>query len=123
MLFAMSILSEFREFAVKGNAVDLAVGVVIGAAFQKIINSLVNDVLMPPLGLLTGGVNFTSLFVNLSATPVATLAEAKEKGIPVIAYGSFVNEVITFMLIAIALFVFVKGINRLRRVADRKKAA
>ena len=116
----MSILSEFREFAVKGNAVDLAVGVVIGASFQKIVNSLVNDILMPPLGALTGGVEFQSLFLNLSSTPVHTIAEAKEKNIPVIAYGLFINEMVSFLFVAVALFMFVKMINRLRRVRAKK---
>lgn len=111
----MSIVSEFKEFAVKGNAMDLAIGVVIGAAFQKIVNSLVNDILMPPIGWLTGGVDFQNLYFNLASTPISSIREAKEKGVPVIAYGVFLNEVVTFVIVAIALFVIVKMMNKLRR--------
>ena len=111
----MSFLSEFREFAVKGNAMDLAVGVVVGAAFQRIVTSLVNDVIMPPLGAITGGVDFSDLYINLSASPAASLAEAREAGIPVLAYGAFVNEVVNFLIVAMALFMIVKLMNKLRR--------
>ena len=109
-------LREFRDFAVKGNAVDMAVGIVIGVAFGKIISSVVNDLLMPPLGLLLGGVDFRGLYISLSGD-YATLAEAQKAGAPVIAYGSFLQTVVDFTLVALAIFLLVKGINRLRRAA------
>ena len=111
----MSIVSEFREFAIKGNAMDLAIGVVIGAAFQRIVNSLVNDILMPPLGWMMGGVEFNTLFFNLSSIPVTSIADAKEQNIPVVAYGLFINELVSFVFVAIVLFMIVKTMNRLRR--------
>lgn len=92
----MGVLKEFKDFALRGNVVDMAVGVVIGAAFGKIVSSLVSHVIMPPLGYLLGGINFSNLFIPLSDTPVSTLAEAKELGVPVIAYGEFLNAVIDF---------------------------
>lgn len=119
----MSIYSEFKEFAVKGNVMDLAIGVVIGAAFQKIVNSLVNDLIMPPIGALMGAVNFSDLFINLSGTgTVASLADAKAKGIPVFAYGNFINVVLEFLIVAWALFFMVKLMNRLRRQQAKKDA-
>jgi large conductance mechanosensitive channel len=117
----VSILDEFREFAVKGNAVDLAIGVVIGAAFQKIVNSLVNDIIMPPLGWLTGGVDFSNLFLQFSGESISTLAEAKTKGIITLNYGMFINEVINFLIVAWALFMMVKVMNRMRRKEAAKK--
>lgn len=111
----MSMAKEFREFAMKGNVLDLAVGVVIGAAFGKIVSSLVDDILMPILGKLTGGLDFKNLFVNLSATPVATIAEAKEKGVAILKYGAFIQNVLDFVIVAFAIFMIVKMINRLRR--------
>lgn len=122
----MKILAEFREFAVKGNAMDLAIGVVIGAAFQKIVDSLVNDIIMPPIGAITGKVDFRELFINLSSTPVASLVEAKAKGIPTWNYGLFVNQIVNFLIVAFTLFMIVKMMNRLRRLQekmDAKKAA
>jgi large conductance mechanosensitive channel len=113
---------EFREFAVKGNAVDLAVGVIIGAAFQRIVNSLVQDILTPPIGLLTGGGDFASLFLNLSGEPVTSLADAQERGLATLNYGIFLNEVISFFLMALALFLMIKIMNRVRRKEDRKKS-
>jgi large conductance mechanosensitive channel len=118
----MSIYSEFKEFAVKGNVMDLAIGVVIGAAFQKIVNSLVNDIIMPPIGALMGAVNFADMFVQLSGEPAASLAEAKAAGVPVLAYGAFINVIIEFFIVAIALFAMVKVMNRLRRQQERKDA-
>jgi large conductance mechanosensitive channel len=111
----MRILDEFKEFAVKGNVMDLAIGVVIGASFQKIVNSLVNDVIMPPIGALMGKVDFKDLFINLSSTEVASLAEAKEQSLPTLNYGLFINNIIEFLIVAWALFVMVKIMNRLRR--------
>lgn len=109
------MFKEFKEFAVKGNAVDLAVGVIIGAAFGKIVTSLVNDILMPPLGLLTGKMDFSNLFINLSGIPVETVAKAKAAGIPTINYGLFLNNIIDFMLVAFSVFLLIKQLNRLRR--------
>jgi large conductance mechanosensitive channel len=118
----MSIVSEFKEFAVKGNVMDLAIGVVIGAAFQKIVNSIVNDVIMPPIGALMGAVNFADLFINLSGADVSSLADAKAKGVPVLAYGAFINACLEFLIVAWALFFVVKVMNRLRRVQAKKEA-
>ncbi|HVW66232.1 MAG TPA: large conductance mechanosensitive channel protein MscL [Candidatus Peribacteraceae bacterium] len=119
----MKFFDEFREFAVKGNAMDLAVGVVIGAAFQNIVNALVGDIIMPPIGQLTGKVSFNNLFLNLSGTPVASLADAKAKGIAVIAYGDFINQVVNFLIIAFTLFLVVKIMNKLRRGRDKNEEA
>ncbi len=108
-------MREFKEFAMRGNVVDLAVGIVIGAAFGTIVNSLVNDVIMPPIGLVMGNVDFSDLFINLSAQDYASLAAAREAGAPVIAYGAFINAVINFVIVAFAIFLVVKAMNRLRR--------
>ena len=109
----MSVMQDFKKFAMRGNVLDMAVGVVIGAAFGKIIASLVTDILMPPIGLLMGGVDFSNLFVNLSETPAATLAEATKAGLPVIAYGLFINAVINFLIQAWAIFWVIRFANRL----------
>src|SRR6184192_1507312 len=101
----MSMLSDFRQFAMKGNVIDLAVGFVVGAAFGKITTSLVNDVIMPPIGLLLGKVDFSSLYVNLGEAAFPNLAAAKAAGAPIIAYGSFINTVIDFVIVAFAMFV------------------
>jgi len=111
----MALLKEFKEFAARGNVVDLAVAVIMGGAFGKIISSLVNDVIMPPIGLLLGNVNFGDLFVSLSGS-YATLAEAKKAGAPTINYGIFVQAVIDFLIVAFVVFVLVKQINRLKKV-------
>ncbi|MHB1206482.1 MAG: large conductance mechanosensitive channel protein MscL [Rhodospirillaceae bacterium] len=110
------MLKEFRNFAMRGSVVDLAVGVIIGAAFGKITTSLVNDVLMPPLGLLLGRVDFTELFVAINGDHYATLSDARKAGAPVIAFGAFINTVIEFLLIAFAIFILVHQINRLRNL-------
>lgn len=117
------MLREFREFAMRGNVVDLAVGIVIGAAFGKIITSLVNDILMPPIGLLLGRVDFSSLFINLSGQPYASLAEARAAGAPTINYGVFLNTVIDFLIVAFAIFLLVRSINRLSRQLERAPEA
>jgi len=109
------MLKEFKEFAMRGNVVDMAVGIIIGAAFGKIVNSVVADVLMPPLGVLIGGADFSDLFVNLSSTHYATLAEAKAAGAATLNYGMFLNTVINFLIVAFAVFLLIKGINRLKR--------
>ena len=106
---------EFREFAMRGNVVDLAVGVIIGAAFGKIVTSLVSDVIMPPLGLLLGKVDFSNLFIDLSGKSYASLAEAKAAGAATINYGLFVNSIIDFVIVAFAIFLVVRGINRLHK--------
>ncbi|HBZ71299.1 MAG TPA: large conductance mechanosensitive channel protein MscL [Deltaproteobacteria bacterium] len=109
------MLSEFKEFAVKGNVVDMAVGIIIGAAFGGIVNSLVNDVIMPPVGLLLGKVDFSNLFVDLSGKGFVALSEAKKAGAPVMAYGLFLNTVINFVILAFVIFLVVQGVNRLKR--------
>ena len=109
------MLKEFRDFIARGNVIDLAVAVIIGAAFGKIVTSLVDEIIMPPIGLLIGKVDFSSLFIDLSGQHPASLAEAKTKGLPVIGYGAFVNDVLTFVIIAFVIFLVVKAINRLKR--------
>src|SRR2546425_6212225 len=109
------MLKEFREFAIRGNAVDLAVGVIIGAAFGAIVNSLVSDVIMPPIGRLLGGVDFSNLFVVLGHGSYPSVKAAKEAGAATINYGVFLNTVINFLIVASAVFLLVKGINRLKR--------
>jgi large conductance mechanosensitive channel len=109
------MLKEFKEFAARGNVIDLAVGVILGAAFGKIVTSLVDDVLMPPIGLLLGGVDFSNLFLSLNGQPYASLAQAKEAGAPTINYGVFLNSIISFLIVAFAVFLLVRQINRLRR--------
>ena len=117
------MLKEFKEFAIKGNVIDMAVGVVIGGAFGKIVGSLVSDVIMPPIGLLLGKVDFTNLFLNLSGTPVASLAEAKAKGLATLNYGVFLNTTFEFLIIAFTIFIVIKQINRLKREAPAAPAA
>ena len=110
------MLKEFREFINRGNVVDLAVAVVIAAAFGKIINSFVEGVIMPPIGMLLGGVDFTSLFYTLDKSKgvPASLAEAKAKGVPVVAYGQLISDVITFLVVAFVVFLLVKAVNRMK---------
>lgn len=109
------MLKEFKEFAMRGNVVDLAVGVIIGAAFGKIVTSLVNDIIMPPIGVMMGGVDFTEMFINLSDGDHATLAAAKEAGAATINYGVFVNTVINFLIVAFAIFMVIKQMNRMKK--------
>jgi large conductance mechanosensitive channel len=113
----MSMIREFREFAARGNVIDLAVGVIIGASFGKIVTSLVEDIVMPPIGMLTGGLNFTDKFVTLNGSQYASLAQAKTAGAPVIAYGNFVNTVLQFLIVAFVVFLMVRQINRLKTPA------
>jgi large conductance mechanosensitive channel len=119
------MLKEFREFIARGNVIDLAVGVIIGAAFGRIVTSLVEGVLMPPLGLLIGRVDFSSLFQVLDTSKgiPASLAEAKAQGIPVIAYGQFINDIIGFVIVAFAVFLMVKQVNRIKSAFDKPGAA
>jgi large conductance mechanosensitive channel len=116
----MSIVKEFREFAVKGNMIDMAVGIIVGGAFGKIVPSLVNDVIMPPIGLLLGGVDFKDLAVTLKASTVD--AAGAEVAAVTLKYGAFVQTVVDFLIVAIAVFIMVKGINSLRRKQDAEAA-
>jgi large conductance mechanosensitive channel len=114
------MLKEFREFIAKGNVIDLAVGIIIGAAFQRIVDSLVTDIVMPVVGLVTGGRDFTDLFIVMREGlkvpgPYASLAEAKAAGATVMAYGAFVTQIVQFLILAWVVFLMVKAINRLRR--------
>jgi large conductance mechanosensitive channel len=114
----MSMMSEFKEFAVKGNVVDLAVGVIVGAAFGKIVDSLVTDLVMPVIGKLTGGIDFTSHFYALAPTPAGiplTVEALRKAGVPVIAWGNFINIVLNFVILAFVVFLMVRQINKLRR--------
>ena len=113
------MLKEFKEFAMRGNVIDLAVGVIIGAAFGKIVTSLVNDVIMPPIGLLLGQVNFSNLFLNLHGH-FDTVSEAEAAGAPIIKYGVFINNVIDFVIVAFVIFLLIRAINQLQR---KKEAA
>ena len=108
------MLREFKEFIARGNVIDLAVAVVIGAAFGKIVTSLVDGVIMPPIGMALGKVDFSSMYIDLSGQHPASLAEAKQRGLPVIAYGTFINDVISFLIIAFVIFLIVKAVNRLK---------
>ena len=113
----MSMMSEFKEFAMKGSVLDLAIGVVIGGAFQKIVDSMVNDIIMPLVGLATGGVDFTNRFVALQGGPFTTLEEAKTAGVATLNYGLFINQILTFLIVAFVLFMVIKGVNRMRSAA------
>jgi large conductance mechanosensitive channel len=106
--------SEFRKFVARGNVMDLAVGIVIGAAFTSVVNSFVNDVMMPPIGMITGGVDFSDLYLNLSDQTYESLAAAREAGAPVVAYGLFLNSIISFLIVAFAVFLLVQSYNRMR---------
>jgi large conductance mechanosensitive channel len=109
------MLKEFKEFALKGNVIDLAIAVIIGAAFGQIISSLVNDIVMPPLGYVMGGVNFNDLFISLNGTTYGSLAEAKAAGAATINYGVFINTVIDFIIVVFVIFLIVRQINRLKK--------
>ena len=115
----MKILKEFKDFAMRGNVVDMAVGIIIGAAFGTIVKSLVDDVIMPPIGLLLGGVDFSNLFIVLksgsAAGPFATVAAAKQAGAVTLNIGLFINTVISFIIVAFAVFMLIQGLNRLKR--------
>jgi len=109
------MLKEFKEFAMKGNMVDMAIGIIIGGAFGKIVSSLVGDILMPPIGKLMGGVDFSNLYLNLSGGSYPSLAAAKAAGAATVNYGVFINGLIDFLIIAIVLFMIVKGMNAMKR--------
>lgn len=124
----MGMLKEFKEFAMRGNVVDLAVGVIIGAAFGKIVTSMVQDIIMPPIGKVTGNVSFVDQFVVLDhakagTNAVTSLAQAKTLGVPVLAYGNFLQNVFDFIIVAFCVFLFVKGINELRRRFEKQQEA
>jgi large conductance mechanosensitive channel len=111
------MLKEFKDFIARGNVIDLAVAVIMGAAFGPIVSSAVNDIIMPPIGLLLGNVDFKDLFVTLSDESYATLAAAKAAGAPVIAYGSFLNTIVNFLIVSFAIFLLLKQVNRLKKPA------
>jgi len=122
------MLREFKEFAMRGNVIDMAVGIIIGAAFGTIVNSLVNDVIMPPIGLVLGGVDFSNMFVVLqegtkAAAPYASVAEAKAAGAVTLNYGVFINSIISFLIVAFAIFMIVKGANSLKQKQVEAPAA
>ncbi|HSF95681.1 MAG TPA: large conductance mechanosensitive channel protein MscL [Thermohalobaculum sp.] len=117
------MLKEFKEFAVKGNVVDMGIGIVIGAAFTSIVNSFVKDIVNPIIGAITGGIDFSNLFINLGSGDFASLAAAQEAGAPTINYGLFINAVISFLIVAWVLFFVVKGMNELKRKEEAAPAA
>ena len=117
------MLNEFKTFIARGNVVDLAVGIIIGAAFTAIVNSLVGDLINPIIGLITGGVDFSNLFIDLSGTNPASLAAAREAGAPVFAYGAFITAVINFLIIAWVVFLLVKAVNKLKETTAKKEEA
>ena len=122
----MAMMKEFREFAVKGNVIDLAVGVIIGAAFGKIVDSVVNDLIMPVVGMVFGKLDFSSLFVVLGQVPPgtpATLDALKKAGVPVLAYGNFITVAVNFIILAFIIFLMVKQINKLRKTEEAAPAA
>ena len=119
----MSMASEFREFAVKGNVMDMAVGIIIGGAFGKIVTSLVNDVVMPPIGMLIGGVDFSALVVTLKEAVMAADGVAVVAPAVTLNYGKFIQTVVDFLIVAWAIFLMVKGVNRLRQTAEKKETA
>ncbi|MFH1125657.1 MAG: large conductance mechanosensitive channel protein MscL [Candidatus Altiarchaeota archaeon] len=115
------MIQEFKDFAMRGNAIDMAVGIVIGAAFGKIVSSLVTDLIMPPIGMLLGNMDFSNLFLDLSGGGYGTLAEAKAAGAPVLGYGMFINTVIDFTIVAFAIFIVIKQMNKFMRKNEEKK--
>ena len=119
----MSIVSEFKEFAMKGNVVDLAVGVIIGGAFGKIVDSFVKDVVMPIIGRMLGGVDFKHLYLNLGDKAFETLEAAEKAGAPIVKYGAFINSVVDFVIIAFAIFMAIKVMNRLKRAEEAPPSA
>jgi large conductance mechanosensitive channel len=118
------MLKEFKEFAMRGNVIDLAVGIIIGAAFGRIVTSLVNDIIMPPIGLLMGNVDFSNLFVNLDMSQsFASVAEAEAAGAPIIKYGLFINTLLDFVIVAFAIFLVIRAINKFQRKKEAAPAA
>ena len=119
----MGFIKEFKDFAMKGNVMDMAVGVIIGGAFGKIVTSMVNDVLMPIISLCTGGLDFTNLFVNLSGSEkYETIAAAKEAGASVLAYGQFIQNIVDFLIVAICIFLMIKAVNKMNKKKEEAPA-
>ena len=110
----MSMISEFKAFAIKGNMIDMAVGIIIGAAFGKVVNSLVSDIIMPPIGMLLGGVDFRQLYINLGSGTFDTMDAAVQAGAPLSRYGAFISTLVDFLILAWAIFIVIKAINRVR---------
>jgi large conductance mechanosensitive channel len=119
----MGILTEYKAFISRGNVVDLAVGIIIGAAFTSIVNSLVNDIIMPPIGMLLGGIDFSNFFFSLDGESYASLADAQKAGAATVNYGLFINQVIKFMIVGFAVFILVKQVNRLKKEEPAAPAA
>lgn len=119
----MGMISEFKDFAVKGNVLDMGVGIVIGAAFTSVVTSFVTDIVNPIIGLFTGGVDFSNLFVNLTDTEVASAAKAKEEGLAVITYGNFIMAIISFLIVAWVLFMIIKGANAAKKKEEEAPEA
>lgn len=116
------MLNEFKNFAMRGNVVDMAVGIVIGGAFGKIVSSFVNDVIMPPIGMIMGNVDFSQLFINLGDQEFATLTAAQEAGAATINYGTFINTVLDFVIVAFAIFMVIRGMNKMKKKEEEKPA-
>ena len=116
------MLQEFKAFAMRGNVVDMAVGIIIGGAFGKIVSSFVSDVIMPPIGMLLGGVDFSNLFINLSDVAYASVTAAEEAGAPIIKYGAFIQTALDFIIIAFAIFMVIKGMNNMKKKEEEKPA-
>ncbi len=116
------MFKEFKEFALRGNVVDMAVGIIIGAAFTTIVRSMVDDIIMPPFGVVTGGVDFSNMFVALNGEHYNSLAQARQAGAPTVNFGVFINNVISFMIVAFVLFMAIKGMNQLRRKQEEEPA-
>ncbi len=117
------MLKEFKEFALRGNVVDMAVGIIIGAAFTTIVRSMVDDIIMPPIGVVTGGVDFSNMFVALNSEHYDSLAQARQAGAPTVNFGVFINNLISFMIVAFVLFMSIKGMNQLRRKQEEEPAS
>ena len=119
----MGMVSEFKEFAMKGNLVDLAVGFILGGAFGTMVSSLVDDIFMPVIGKITGGIDFSNMFFNLGDGDFATLAAAEEAGAPIIRYGQFINSIISFLIVALVLFFIIKAMNKAMKAKEEEPAA
>ena len=118
----MGIVGEFKEFAMKGNVLDMAIGIIIGAAFGTVVNSLVKDMIMPPIGLVLGKVDFSNLFISLNGVQYPSLVAAQAAGAPTINYGTFINNIISFLIVAFVVFLIVKQVNEMRRKPEAEKA-
>ncbi|MEZ5933172.1 MAG: large conductance mechanosensitive channel protein MscL [Alphaproteobacteria bacterium] len=116
------MIQEFKEFIMRGNAMDMAVGIIMGAAFGSMVGSLVDDVIMPPIGWLMGGVDFSSIFINLTGEPYASLQAAKDAGAPVIGIGAFINAILNLLIVGFAVFMLVKGVNSMNRKKEEQPA-